>query len=351
MTEQTGIVQQESPTRKMVAQLKTVKNIIAENATDQELVLFAQYCVKKNLDPFAKQIFFIKRGKGDNAKASFQTSIDGYRAIADRTGLYAGNDDYLFNDGKTQFEMLNAGVKKPITATATVYKLIQGNRIAFSATVDFDSYVQSFWDSRTGKQTVTPTWEKMAFTMLGKCAESLAFRKAFPAELGGLYTQEEMGQVDQQSETPAPKGYGQVVHTLPPNNSAPITQEDLTAKAPQPKEHFTADGRLVHEGEIAQDFAQRNQIEPATEQELEDLKDIFDAPSKAEEYVDEAVESVNNFDAMQDKRKGILFSVMKTLNLTIEQVETQFNLKIAELSGDDTNKLIGELTNMIGTKK
>lgn len=159
-------------------QKELLKNTVAKGATDDELALFWHVAQKAGLDPFARQIHFSKRTnyKTNESTMTLITGIDGYRLTASRTGQYAGNDDPVFEEGQ-QF---------PVKASVTVYRIVAGTRVPFTASARWSEY---FPGDKQGFM-----WKKMPYTMLGKCAEALALRKAFPQELSGIYTAEEMNQ-------------------------------------------------------------------------------------------------------------------------------------------------------------
>ena len=165
------------------------------NAKPAEIELFFHQAKRTGLDPLCRQIHLVPRkakvwsgGKETYEwRSTIQVGIDGYRAIADRTKLYAGNDDPVYDEGLNQAAMLKAGRMQPKTATVTVYKVVGGVRCPFTATAQWEAYAPK--DEGSGFM-----WRKMPFLMLGKCSEALALRKAFPAELSGVYTDDEMHQ-------------------------------------------------------------------------------------------------------------------------------------------------------------
>lgn len=171
--------------KSIIKELQTVKSIICPEATDDEMILFAKQCSRTGLDPFQRQIFLIKRG----GKPTIQTSIDGFRLIAERSGQYAGNDDYIFDP-----EFTNGKTSYPRWAKATIYKMIDGQKVMFAATARWAEYKQEY----NGK--LSAMWQKFPSVMLGKCAEALALRKAFPNDLSGIYTDTEMDQSDSSGE-------------------------------------------------------------------------------------------------------------------------------------------------------
>lgn len=166
-----------------------IKRTIAKGASDDELALFIAQCKRTGLDPFARQIYCIQRRAQDEggqwvAKMETQVSIDGLRLVADRTQTYCpGREPTYAHDKEGRL----------VSATAYVRKLVGGTWHEVAATAHYLEYVQTKRDGHP-----TKFWATKPHIMLAKCAEALALRKAFPMDLSGLYTPEEIG-----SEPPA----------------------------------------------------------------------------------------------------------------------------------------------------
>jgi phage recombination protein Bet len=159
-----------------------LRNTLCKDLTTDEFDLFIHMCKHTRLDPILKQIYAIKRG----GKMTTQTSIDGFRLVAERTGKYSPGREATYSyDGQGKLVSATAYIKK-MTDDGTWHEV--------SATAFWEEYVQSY----NGKPA--QFWLKMPHVMLTKCAESGALRKAFPADLSGLYTKEEMGQAESENE-------------------------------------------------------------------------------------------------------------------------------------------------------
>lgn len=156
-----------------------IKRTICRGATDDELQFFIHACKRTGLDPFMKQIHAVKRKSKNGEVMTIQTGIDGLRLIADRSGNYApGREPSFQYDEKGKIKSATAYIKKR-TADGTWHEV--------SATAFYSEYKPTYTND---------FWENKAHIMLSKCAEALALRKAFPAEMSGLYTSEEMEQAN-----------------------------------------------------------------------------------------------------------------------------------------------------------
>lgn len=159
-------------------QKRLIASTIAPGCTADELRLFAYHCQRTGLDPFSKQIYAIKRG----GKVTIQAGIDGLRAIAERTGELDGSVSYWCGED-AEWKEVWLGSKPPAAAKTIVHR--KGCTHPFIG-------VARFADYNAGQGL----WSKMGPTMIAKCSEALALRKAFPADLSGLYSSEEMDQAD-----------------------------------------------------------------------------------------------------------------------------------------------------------
>jgi phage recombination protein Bet len=180
-------------------QIEILKNSICKGVSDEEFEIFLMACAKTQLDPFMRQIYAVKRKakKPDGSwgeTMTIQTGIDGYRLLAERTGCYApGPESTYVHDASGNLLSATAYIKKQTK---------DGTWHTVSASAYVDEYMQTFTDKQTGEKRPIGMWGNMPRTMLAKCAEAQALRKAFPAEMSGVYTKEEMQQADPVDITP-----------------------------------------------------------------------------------------------------------------------------------------------------
>lgn len=212
--------------------MRIVRDAFAPTASQAEFEVMWAGAKSRGLDPVKKQIHFVKRWdslRGCDVWSS-QVSIDGFRSLAESTGLYDGQDEPEFTY-TTDGEVMLARVR--------VYR--KDISRAFVGVARWNEYVQT---TKNGEPS--HMWRKMEHAMLGKCAEALALRKAFPEKLGGLYTGDEMAQAD--NPVPLAPEWKQIEHPAPP------------AQLPPPAAPARGAGAALAAIEAAKDSAEVNAL-------------------------------------------------------------------------------------------
>ena len=174
-----------------VETIELIKNTVApKNLTAKEFEMFIYQAQRTGLDPLSRQIYCIK----NKDKVSIQSTIDGFRLIAERTGAYQGQTpvEWCGKDGV----WCDVWLKPEFPAAAKVGIYRDGFKEPLYAIARFETYAQKNYNGE-----INYTWSKMPDLMISKCAEALALRKAFPQELSNIYSAEEMANFTEEEPT------------------------------------------------------------------------------------------------------------------------------------------------------
>jgi phage recombination protein Bet len=212
------------------------RKTIAKDLTDAEFSLYLYECNRQGIHPLDRMLIPIKRNdtEAGEKRLTFITTIDLFRSRAADSGDYAGNED-------PSFEYLEGAVN-PQAATSIVWKMVQGQKCPFTATARWKEYYPG------DKQGFM--WRNKPHVMLGKCAEALALRKAFPKQLAGLFVAEELERPDDAEPEREPvkptvkKGKPEPQTVDAEFDQRPRPQQDGIISEPQRKRLFAIQGSV-----------------------------------------------------------------------------------------------------------
>jgi phage recombination protein Bet len=194
---------------------------------EKEVDQFLIECQLYELEPLGGQIYPV----WENGVMRAVTTIDGMRLLAERTGLYEGQNDPEWCDAEGNWTDYWSAEDVPIAARVRVHR--KGAKVPTTGTANWhdfapqgDAGADSLWNKTSGKPA----------HMLSIRAEALALRKAFPAQLSGLYTAEELGislaAIGAAGEE-ASDGSSAVAHDVPPRPGPPPSSAAVASSAPR----------------------------------------------------------------------------------------------------------------------
>jgi len=202
-------------------QIELLKRTVARGTSDDEFALFMTVASRLGLDPFLRQIHAVKRPDGENGSTmTIQVGIDGYRLMALRTGEEDGQEGPWWCGGDGAWKDVWLSSDAPVAAKVAVHR--KGRSRPYVAIALWASYVQTRKDG-----TPNAMWRKHGPGQLAKCAEALARRMAYPAELAGTHTDDELGTDSVDAEftevRPIPQtAPALVTQTPPPEAATPV---------------------------------------------------------------------------------------------------------------------------------
>jgi phage recombination protein Bet len=199
-------------------QIATLTKTVAKDASVDELNMFLHLSKTYGLDPFAKEIWFIKM----RGAPVIMTSRDGYLKIANNNPTFEGLVSDVVYEGDSFKKMPDSvdhqyGVNKR-------GKILGAYALVYRKNVRFPIYVFAPYQDYIKPSDV---WRQYPHAMILKVAESMALKRAF--SLSGLVSREEMD-IDEEGRTQEP---------IPVTNAAP-RQLSPRASVSKPKGNISA---------------------------------------------------------------------------------------------------------------
>lgn len=200
--------------------------------TEGEVVMFISLCKANKLNPFVGDCFLIKYG---NKPAQMVTSKEAFMKRAESGAGYQGFEAGVIVAKGEDIDFEEGAFIPPksvlLGGWCTVFR---EGRKPVRVRVSLSEY-------STGKST----WAGMPATMIRKVAIAQAFREAYPLNVGGLYTPEEMDQAQRPDDQPQPEP------ERLPANSQEVPMPPQEAAVPDEPEKI-----LVPEPEVVEAQAQ-----------------------------------------------------------------------------------------------
>lgn len=150
------------------------------DVTDQDIVQFISICKYNQFNPFLNEAYLVKYG---NAPAQMIVSKEGLIKRADACEEYQGmRGGVIIQRGDEVLELEGSFYLKSdilVGGWAEVWR--EDRKFPFISKVNLEEY-----------DTKKSTWNQIKSTMIVKVAKVQALREAFPAQLGAMYTAEEV---------------------------------------------------------------------------------------------------------------------------------------------------------------
>ncbi|HSC07126.1 MAG TPA: phage recombination protein Bet, partial [Steroidobacteraceae bacterium] len=202
---------------------RTLCNSLYPGAKSESVIMVWDYCVARKLDPLKKPCHIVPmRVKGKDGEYEWRDvvmpGVYELRTTAMRTGLYLGHEPYVYGP---LVEYL--GLEAPEYCETTIHRWnTKAERVIdFPVRVYFAEVCNTKKAKDGSGEAPNERWSRAPIQMLTKCTEAAGLREAFPDELGGTHTEEEL--------------HGATIDVTPEPSRKPETEAPRPVQAADPK--------------------------------------------------------------------------------------------------------------------